>query len=157
MSTLDNSPLAPVRPADLYELFDHVAGGYAFAACAYLGRPNDAPMDGGLEFAVSLRGAGQGHLVLRASLGASRLLADGIRSEGHADDAESADALREVCNLLAGHLLTSRLEGARLAYEPFLPMRSDPENWPPRSPDAACALLLETEPVEIRYWHGAAS
>lgn len=156
MRALDLSlakPLALVRPADLYELFDQVVGVYAFIGCAYIGRPSDGPNQSlSVEFSVRIQGVVRGTLVLRASLGAARLLAEGLRSHGHADDADSVDAFCEVTNLFVGHLLSTCLGGHKHAFEPFLPCPSSPRDWPLPDPDAACALLLETEPVEIRYW-----
>jgi hypothetical protein len=150
------SPLALVRPADLFELYEQVVGVYAFSACAYLGKPNDAPNPSlDIEFSVSIRGAVNGRVVLRTTLGAARLLAEGLRGEGRAEDAEAVDAFRETCNLFTGHLLTSCLGGHRRAFDPFLPQRSTPADWPSAQPDAAVVLLLETEPVELRYWQEA--
>jgi hypothetical protein len=152
------SPVALVRPADLYELYEQVVGVYAFSACAYLGRPNDAPSQGlDVEFQVRIRGALQGRVVLRTTLGGARQLAEGLHSETRASDGEAVDAFRETCNLFTGHLLTSCLGGQRRLFDPFLPEPSTPKDWPAGSPDAAVALLLETEPVELRYWQESRS
>jgi hypothetical protein len=152
-SEFSTRPLALVRPADLYEIFSQVAGIYAFSTCAYLGRPNECPHPGlDLEFKVSVHGAIKGLIVLRTTLGGGRILADDLRGQDRPGDFEAADAFRETCNLFTGHLLTSCLGGQRRAFDPFMPERSKPNEWPGRTPDAACALLLETEPVELRYW-----
>jgi hypothetical protein len=152
------SPVALVRPADLYELYEQVVGVYAFSACAYLGKPNDVPTSNlNVEFQVRIRGAVQGRVVLRTTLGGARQLADGLHTETRASDSEAVDAFRETCNLFTGHLLTSCLGGQRRLFEPFLPELSTPRDWPAGLPDAAVALLLETEPVELRYWQESAS
>jgi hypothetical protein len=150
------TPLALVRPADLYELYEQVVGVYAFTACAYLGKPNDSPSPSlNVEFGVRIRGALSGRVVLRTTLGGARILAEGLRNDGRASDSDAVDAFRETCNLFTGHLLTSCLGGHRRAFDPFLPEPSTPADWPLPAPDAACALLLETEPVELRYWQDA--
>lgn len=152
------TPLSLVRSADLYELYAQVVGVYAFTACAFLGKPNDTPNSAlEVEFKVQIRGALTATVVLRSSLAAARLLAEGLRAEGRAEDDESIDAFRETCNLFIGHLLTSCLGGQRRLFDPFLPEPSTPAQWPAREPDAACALLLETEPVELRYWQESRS
>ena len=156
MSTAErplSQPLALVRPADLYDLFQDVAGSFAFASCAYIGRLNAEPSPSlDAEFLIRIEGPVRAVVVLRSTMVAARSLAQGLSPQGAREDAESLDAMKELSNLFVGHLLTSCLGGRQRAFEPFLPVPSRPAAWPPRSPDAACALLLEAEAVEIRYW-----
>lgn len=157
MSVSPNTDAAPalpvVRPADLFDVFEQVVGVYAFTPCAYLGRPNESPHPGlAVEFKVPVRGAVTAEVVLRTTRGGARLLAEGIRPDLQPDDAACVDAFREVCNLFVGHLLTQCLGGQRRGFEPFLPLPCLPAAWPTSAPDAGCALLMESEPVELRYW-----
>ena len=156
MSTAESplsQPLALVRPADLFDLFQDVAGSFAFASCAYIGRLNAEPCPSmEAEFLIRIEGPVRADVVLRTTVTAARALAQGISINGPREDAEALDAMKELSNLFVGHLLTSCLGGRQRAFDPFLPIPSRPADWPARTPDAACALLLETEAVEIRYW-----
>ena len=146
-------PLALVRPSDLYDLFQEVVGIFAFSSCSYIGRPNVPPTDClEAEYTIKIQGPVVATVVLRSTMAAARGLAQGVSLHEPREDAESLDALKELANLFAGHLMTSCLGGKHQVFEPFLPIRSRPSDWPAREADAACALLLESEAVELRYW-----
>ena len=136
---------------ELAELIDQVISDWAFLSSRPAGKPAKGPSRLPLEFSVAIRGPLQCLLVLRSDEEFAAELAQastgdpGARSEGR-------DAFRELCNLLASHLLTRFFGGIRQPFEPFLPEPSLPSQWPPMPPDAESVMIVERFPLEARLW-----
>jgi len=136
---------------ELAELIDKVLGDWAFLSASPAGKPAEGPAPLPVEFSVKLRGPLNFMLVLRSSEAFAAELAHASTGDPSARE-EGADAFRELCNLVASHLLTSFCGGLALSFEPFLPQASRPEDWPPRDPDSQSVMLVERFPVEARLW-----
>jgi hypothetical protein len=136
---------------ELAELIDKVLSDWAFLSAVPAGKPAQGPADLGLEFSVALVGPVDGFLVLRcgADLAADVAQAStgdpGARSEG-------PDAFKELCNLVASHLMTTFLAGGHLDFLPFVPKLSQPGEWPAQPADAESVMLVENHPLEARLW-----
>ena len=144
---------APRVPStiELAELIDTVLSDWAFLSAAPAGLPAEGPAPLPVEFSVDLKGPLRCRLVLRSDDAFAAELAHastgdpGARSQG-------ADAFKELSNLVASHLLTAFFGGREASFEPFVPVPSRPEFWPPRRPDAESVMIVERFPLEARLW-----
>lgn len=102
-----------------------------------------------LERSVKLEGPIRALVVLRAhrKLG-GMLLEKSSDGNGHAESREAAfDYLvRFYCERLV------QTYGSLRDFAPLTTQISGPQLWATRAPWAACALLVEMYPVEIRFW-----
>ena len=136
---------------ELASLIDQVLSNWAFMALQPSGKPAAGPAPLPLEYSVSLRGALNCRLVLRSNADFGAELAQASTGDPGARE-QGADAFKELCNLVAGHLLTEYFGGESSAFEPFMPEPSRPDTWPPIDPDAESVMLVERFPLEARLW-----
>ncbi|HTA17012.1 MAG TPA: hypothetical protein VK786_04635 [bacterium] len=135
----------------LAEVVGEVISDWAFLSAVHSGKPAPGPAPLDLEFSVSLRGPLSSLLVLRADKAFGAELAHASTGDPGARE-QAADAFRELCNMVASHLLTNFFGGREMIYDPFVPVPSLPERWPDREPTVECVMLVEHFPVEARLW-----
>jgi hypothetical protein len=139
------------RPFELIELVDRVLSDWAFLAVSPAGKPAVGPAVLPLEFSTILAGKLKCLLVLRSSHAFGAELAYACTGDPGARE-QGADAFRELCNLLASHLLTGYLGGESGDFAPFLPERSRPEQWPAVPAEVEAVMMVENFPLEARLW-----
>lgn len=145
----------PKNPSalDLFECASKILENFAFLHSRYLGAPSEGPshtLD--VERLVQIRGPVELTLVIRANSSFAQMLSAAARGESGGDDVEANDAFQEFCNLFAGHFLTRVWGKEAPSFGSFLPRPSRPAQWPKLEADAACALLVERFPLEVRLW-----
>jgi hypothetical protein len=143
-------------PFELAELIDQVLSDWAFLSAVPAGKPAAGPADLALEFSVTLNGPFECLLNLRASHAFAEELAQASTGDPGARE-QAADAFKELCNLVASHLLTAFLGGSHLTFEPFVPCVTGPGQWPAESPNVASVMLVNHLPLEARLWVKTAS
>ncbi len=111
----------------------------------------------GLERMVGFSGMVEGCLVVRAQAEFGRTFWKRVLgNEKRINTPTAEEAFGEFVNLYFGHLLSGLRYSLDGPLEAFLPQPSHSRLWPRREPDAALTLLVETLPVEIRFWMGPA-
>jgi hypothetical protein len=138
---------------ELAELIDKVLSDWAFLSAVPAGKPAEGPADLGLEFSVRLSGPFDSLLVMRSGYSFAADLAQASTGDPGAR-AEASDAFKELCNLVASHLLTAFLGGQQVDFKPFVPQPSEPSQWPSAAPQAESVMLVEQHPLEARLWMG---
>jgi hypothetical protein len=150
---LPNGPRVP-SSFELVEVVDRILGDWAFLSASPAGRPAEGPAPLALEFSVRLRGPLDYLLVMRCDFQFGAELAHASTGDPSARG-QAADAFKELCNLVAGHLLTEFFGGSRLSFEPFIPEPSLPQDWPTAPPSAESVMFVGHFPVEARLWAAA--
>ena len=138
-------------PFELAELIDQVLSDWAFLSAVPAGKPAAGPTDLALEFSVTISGPFECLLNLRAGHAFAEDLAQASTGDPGARE-QAADAFKELCNLVASHLLTAFLGGSHLAFAPFVPRVTDPGQWPAGSPNVESIMLINHLPLEARLW-----
>jgi len=138
---------------ELAELVDKVLSDWAFLSAVPAGKPAEGPADLELEFSVSLIGPFDSLLVLRGGHAFAADLAQASTGDPGAR-ADAPDAFKELCNLVASHLLTAFLGGGELDFQSFVPQPSQASQWPGRPADAEIVMLVDRHPMEARLWVG---
>jgi hypothetical protein len=143
------------RPFELIELVDRVLGDWAFLAVNPAGKPAEGPAPLPLEYSTILAGKLKCLMVLRSNHAFGAELAYACTGDPGARE-QGADAFQELCNLLASHLLTAYLGGEQGDFAPFLPERSQPQQWPESPASIEAVMMVESFPLEVRLWAEAA-
>jgi hypothetical protein len=136
---------------ELAGLIDQVLSDWAFLSAVPAGKPAAGPADMALEFSVSLSGPFECLLNLRAGYAFAQELAQASTGDPGARE-QASDAFKELCNLVASHLLTAFFGGSHLVFEPFVPQLTGPAQWPAESPNVASVMLVNHLPLEARLW-----
>jgi hypothetical protein len=146
-----NQTLRIPSPFELAELVDKVLGDWAFLSARPAGKPAQGPAPFPLEYSVRPKGRHSFLLNLRCNHSFAAELAQASTGDPGAR-AHGEDAFRELCNLLASHLMSSLGSPAGRSFESFLPEPSTPASWPSRLPDSQSVIIADRFPLEIRLW-----
>ena len=136
----------------LFRVMEKVVESWVYLSVRSMGDPVDGIAPLPLERMVEWKGLEGAVVVIRTSEDFGDFLAGEIL-EGEAG-ISGEDAFNELVNIYCGHLLAELRKFHGRFSGPFLPRTSKPADWPGRAPDAACALLVEDTPLEIRLWLG---
>jgi hypothetical protein len=140
-------------PFELCELIDNVISDWAFLPVQMAGRPAPGPARLDFEYSVLLKGDFACRLMLRGN----RLLAADLAQAATGDPGareQAEDAFRELCNLMASHLLSRFFPEASPSFGPFFPVPSTTESWPTLPPDSECVAIVSQHALEARLWMG---
>jgi hypothetical protein len=154
MFPMDGMP--PVRihlPSsfELAELIAMILSDWAFFSSQPAGKPVEGPAPLHLEFMVMIKGSLNGHLVMRCQEALGEELAHASTGDPTARDLGD-DAFRELCSLATGHILSKFFGNPQLRLEPYMPVPSQPSQWPPRSPETEVVVMVGPYPLEVRLW-----
>jgi hypothetical protein len=136
---------------ELVDLAARLLGDWAFLTVMPAGKPAEGPANLPLEFSTALSGKLGCLLVLRSSHAFGSELAYASTGESSARD-KGSDAFRELCNMLASHLMTAYLGGEGGDFASFLPQPSLPQHWPAAPADMETVMMVESFPLEARLW-----
>ena len=138
---------------ELAELIDKVVSDWAFFSADPSGKPVAGPAPLSLEYSVRLKGPVDCVLVLRADSAFGAELAHASTGDPNARE-QGADAFKELCNLVASHVLTAFLGGTTYSFDPFVPQATRPDQWPSAPADAESVMLVDRFMLEARLWIG---
>jgi len=136
---------------ELADLVDRVTREWANLAARPAGLPAPGPANLPLEFSVDFAGPLTLRMVLRCGEDLGAELAEGSTGDPGAR-ALAADAFREMVNQVAQHWVIRRPHAFPRPRKAGLARASLPGGWPPREPDAAVVVMVDTFPLELRLW-----
>jgi len=136
----------------LSRLMRQILGNGSFADIQLLGLPVEGPAELPVEYGIRLTGGSKGWLNLRTNPAFPRWLRN-THPDPEVRRSTDPDAMKTLTILYGVALVLECGSPILFDFGPILPRPSDPRNWPPRPPDASCALLVDKNPVEIRYWN----
>ncbi len=137
----------------LFRVMERVGKNWSNFVVRSLGDPVDGIAPLPLERLVQWNSPERVTVVIRTASDFGDFFAQ-VVLEGESNGISGDDAFNELVNIYCGHLITALRNLYGPFPGPFLPESSIPAKWPPREPDAACALLVEDTPLEIRLWLG---
>lgn len=135
---------------DMFNAFRDLIKKWADLPVKYIGIPALGPSVMSLERSVYFSAHVKGMLNMRCHQKFGQILADSVmvHNSGHLPVSKE-DAFQVVVDQFCAVLMSARNAQGYRAH-PSSP--SNPNFWPRQKPQAACALLVDRFPVEIRFW-----
>lgn|GEM_PF-2948974 len=149
MNGIQSKPSTPPSEKILKEVFTQVMGDWAKLIPYETELPYKTPPGGAIERKILLSGRENYHLVMRVPRDFGLIL--GRLFNPGAKVVNPEDAFGEVVSMYCGHLKDA-LWGTDAVYAPFLPLMSEPKDWPSPIADISCFLRIGAFPVEILLW-----
>jgi hypothetical protein len=145
-----NLSTVPTR-FSLCHLFERIIRSWGADHIQSLGEMTSGPGELPIERLVRLSGTLNGTLIVRTSPGFLAWLQN-QRSGTFLGRYPADEIFEELISLFCLYLFHDFWNPATFHIGPIQPVRPTPPDRPPTRPHAACTLLVEDHPVEIRLW-----
>ncbi len=136
---------------DLSTLFRGFVQYWAGGDAEYNGQALEDREDMPEEIKIRWKGSLSGILVIRCQRSFLKWLEE-KRNSKLPRSGSGRELFNEMATLYCIYLVQNFWVSELFELGLILPRPSAPRDWPPRDPNATCQLLVDTHPLEIRFW-----